>query len=95
MSDSPDVAALAKLARLEVSAAELAQLEEEIPHIVRFVESVREAAAGVEHKNEGLRNVMRDDANPHESGIYSESLLKAAPAREGNRILVKQVIRRK
>jgi len=90
-----DVAALAKLARLEVSKEELATLEKEIPSILAFVETIQKAASESEHKGEGLRNVMRADENPHESGLYTEGLLSAAPARTGDRIAVKQVISRK
>ena len=42
-----------------------------------------------------MRNVMREDAGAHERGKYTEVLLSAAPAREGNRVAVKQVISRK
>ena len=90
-----DIAALAKLARLEVSDAELKKLETEIPDILAFVETIRNADVSTEAKTDGLRNVMRADENPHESGKYTEVLLKAAPAREGNRVAVKQVISRK
>ncbi|RJQ34537.1 aspartyl/glutamyl-tRNA amidotransferase subunit C [Candidatus Parcubacteria bacterium] len=90
-----DVAALAKLARLEVSKEELATLEKEIPSILAFVETIQKAAGESEHEGDGLRNVMRADENPHESGVYTETLLSAAPEREGDRIAVKQVISRR
>ena len=89
-----DIAALAKLARLEVSDAEIAKLEKEIPDILAFVETIQKADVSSEAKSDGLRNVMRADENPHESGKYTEVLLKAAPARVGNRVAVKQVISR-
>jgi hypothetical protein len=38
---------------------------------------------------------MRDDANPHESGLYTDDLLKAAPAVKDAHVVVKQVISRK
>lgn len=95
MSDKVNVAALAKLARLEVSDEELAKLEKEIPSILAFVETIQKASVGAEHKGGGLHNVMRADENPHESGIHTEKLLSAAPVREGDRIAVKQVISRK
>jgi len=92
-----DVAALAKLARLEVSGEELTKLEKEIPGILAFVETIQAASAqgSGEPKKAMLRNIMRADENPHESGIHTEKLLSAAPAREGDRIAVKQVIKRK
>ncbi|OGG53481.1 hypothetical protein A3H16_01820 [Candidatus Kaiserbacteria bacterium RIFCSPLOWO2_12_FULL_53_8] len=94
MADKVDVAALAKLARLEVGPEELVKLEKEIPDILAFVETIQKASAGVEHKGQGLHNVMRVDENAHESGKYTKQLLDAAPAREGDRIAVKQVVSR-
>ena len=90
-----DIAALAKLARLEVSDAEITKLEKEIPDILAFVETIQKADVSTEAKTDGLRNVMRADENPIESGKYTKTLLDAAPAREGDRIAVKQVISRK
>ena len=97
MSDSPEVnvKALAELARLEVSDAELAKLEKEIPDILRFVETIQGANVSAEVKSPELRNVMRADENPHESGEYTERLLKAAPKSEDGRVVVKQVVSRK
>lgn len=92
-----DVAALAKLARLEISAGELVKLEKEIPSILAFIDTIQSASAKSSGmpKEAGLVNVMRMDENPHESGTYTEKLLSAAPVREGDRIAVKQVISRK
>jgi len=91
-----DVAALAKLARLDVSAEELAKLEKEIPDILAFVKIIQKAHTGAHPSTStGLRNVMRTDEEPHESGMYTEKLLSAAPARDGDRIAVKQVISKK
>jgi len=95
MADKVDIAVLAKLARLEVSDAEIAKLEREIPDILAFVETIQKADVSGEAKADGLRNVMRADENPHESGKHTKALLEAAPAREGNRVAVKQVISRK
>ena len=95
MADKVDITALARLARLEVSDAELKKLETEIPDILAFVETIQKADVSTEAKTDGLRNVMRADENPHDSGKYTKTLLDAAPAREGNRVAVKQVISRK
>jgi aspartyl/glutamyl-tRNA(Asn/Gln) amidotransferase C subunit len=94
MSDAPkiDVAALAKLAKLEVSAEELAKLEKEIPEILGFVETIQAVAADAVHESPEHRNVMREDANPHETGLHTRTLLDAAPAQKDDQIAVKQVI---
>lgn len=95
MGDKVDIAALAKLARLEVSEAELAKLEQEIPAILHFVDTIQKANADAHPSTgSGLHNVMRADENPHESGKYTKVLLDAAPAREGDRVAVKQVVSR-
>ena len=90
-----DVRALAKLARLEVSDEELEKLQKEIPTIVAFVEIIQKASVSDVRAKGQLRNVMRTDADPHESGTYTERLLEEAPVRENDRIAVKQVISRK
>ena len=90
-----DIRALAQLARLEVDDAEVAKLEKEIPDILAFVEEIQKANVTGEAEAPALRNVVRADANPHESGLYTERLMEAAPAQKGNRVVVKQVVSRK
>ena len=95
MTQRVDVAALARLARLEVSGAELAKLETEIPAILEFVETIQKVSAAVPEVDPELRNVMRDDSNPHESGIFTRDLIDAAPVQKDDQVVVKQVISRK
>lgn len=90
-----DIRALAKLARLEISDEEVVRLGKEIPSILEFVATIQKAAAEAPRGNPELRNVMRADENSHEGGLYTEKLLSAAPEREGNRVVVKQVVSRK
>ena len=94
MTDNVDVRALAKLARLEVSEEELTKLEKEIPGILAFVETIQKVQTSSAAPTPELRNVMREDKDPHESGTYTEKLLAQAPAREGDRLKVAQVISR-
>lgn len=90
-----DIRALADLSRVEISDEEIAKLEKEIPSILTFVETIQKADISSAVADTSLRNVMRADENPHETGKYTEVLLSAAPVREGDRIAVKQVITRK
>lgn len=95
MTQKVDVRALAQLARLEVSDEEVARLEKELPNILSFVEVVQKASAQAPAANPVVRNVMREDTNPHESGLYTKKLLDAAAAQEKNQVVVKQVLRQK
>lgn len=88
------IEALAKLARIELSADESAMLEREIPAILRFVETIQSVDVSQVSSSSPVRNVMREDTGAHEGGVYTEALLKAAPSRHGDRIAVKQVISR-
>lgn len=90
-----DITALAKLARLEVSDEEFGRLEKELPAILDFVDTIQKANVSGNSEVPELRNIVRADRDAHESGLYTETLLRAAPGREGNRIAVKQVISRK
>ena len=90
-----DIKALAQLARLEITDAEVTKLEKEIPDILKFVETIQKVSTYVYPSTPELRNVVRADTNPHESGIYTKRLIEAAPAHEGNRVVVKQVVSRK
>jgi len=94
MTQKVDIAALARLARLEVSDEEVARLETEIPAILGFVEEIQRVATKEEIGDVSLHNVMREDVNAHESGLYTTDLLAAAPATKDNRVVVKQVISR-
>ena len=95
MTQQVDIKALAKLARLEVSDDELMRLEKEIPAILGFIETIQKVATDAEGHGKGLHNVMREDVNPHESGIYTDDQVKAAPAMRDNQVVVKQVISKK
>jgi aspartyl/glutamyl-tRNA(Asn/Gln) amidotransferase C subunit len=88
-----DISSLAQLARLSISAEEAAQLEKEIPAILSFVDTITTVVADVGEPKPGVvKNVMRDDVVAHESGVHTETLLAAAPERQGNYVKVKQVI---
>jgi Asp-tRNA(Asn)/Glu-tRNA(Gln) amidotransferase C subunit len=39
-----------------------------------------------------VRNVLREDANPHESATFTEAILKNAPSRQGDYFKVKKIL---
>lgn len=90
-----DVEHLAGLARVAISDNEKEELRDDLEEILSFVSQIKEAEQG-EHLGQGeqgeIYNIMREDSDPHESGIFTEDLLVAAHAREGNRISVKKIL---
>ena len=103
-----DIEKLAELSRLEIPAGEKETLRKEIDSILTYVGQIKEISnthsSKVKPSDSGLegltlledrpivRNVFRDDKNPHESGIYTETLLAETPQREGNFVKVKKIL---
>lgn len=96
MNDSQkmDIKALAALARVAVSDAELAELEQELPAILGFVNEIQAVGAELTKTPGELFNVMRSDTNAYEPGTFTDDLLKAAPLVRDNRVEVHQVVKR-
>jgi len=89
-----DIKVLADLARIEVGEADMKTFEGQIPAILSFVARIQEVAeSGETNMNPAHKNVMRDDTNPYEPGVFTEALLDAAPRREGDYVRVPQVIK--
>ena len=96
MSVSADeVKKLAELSRLAFTESEVEKLRGEIESILAYVDVVQkvELAPGIAASPHlDLQNVMREDGEPHEGGIYSEDMLKQAPARDGGFLKVKKIL---
>lgn len=92
--DREKVLHLAKLARIDVSETEAENLSHEFESILGYVGEVKEASKETSAQDRGflVKNVLREDAEPHESGIYTEKLLEQAPQREGDYIKVKKIL---
>lgn len=86
--ETPDIEKLASLARIRLSDAEAASLQKDVGSILTFIGQISEAKISIETKEAGIpHNVLRDDKDPHEGGVYTDALLAAAP--ESNNGFVK------
>ncbi len=91
--ETKDVEHLANLARIVVSDSEKEVLRHDLGEILTYVSQVKEVTATLGEKQVGrLHNVMRPDENPHAAESFTEDLVAAAPARDGNRVLVKKIL---
>ena len=90
-----DIEKLAALSRIALSEEEKNSLLKDMDSILNYVDQVKEAVAiSVENAGEKpySRNIWREDGKPHESGIFTETLLSSAPARHGQYIKVKKIL---
>ena len=93
--DKNEVLKLAKLARIEIGDEEAESLTQEIGSILNYISEIKSAdVSGVEVKAEDfiLKNVFREDIEPHKTGEFSEAILSQAPSREGNYFKVKKIL---
>lgn len=90
-----NVLGLAKLVRIEIGNEEAKNLSGEFDAILDYVgeiKSINASSSVPDFKYEALSNVLREDINPHESGLYTKKILEQAPAKEGDYIKVKQIL---
>ena len=93
MIKKDEVEKLAALSRIEITEAEKETLAKEIESILSYISEIQKVSGGVsDDGGELLTNVMRKDENPHESGVYTEKLLKAMPKSEKGFLKVKKIL---
>lgn len=93
--DKEGIKKLAKLSRLEIQEKEVTEYSQKISDILEYIDLLKGAADGNDDLIMGdieNRNIIREDKNPHESGIYTEDLLEAAPAKENHFVKVKKIL---
>lgn len=93
MISDEDIHKLSTLSRISVSPEEAESFRGEISSILEYVGQINK----VVEKNKvevyhSLKNVFREDRNPHETGENTEKILAEAPNREGNYVKVKKII---
>jgi len=96
MIEKKDIEHLAKLSRIELSESDTEGLTKDIESILGYVDQLKEVSTDLDVKRLSdagkNRNVLREDENPHESGIFTDDILKEAPSTEDNFIKVKNIL---
>ena len=94
MLDKKEVEKLAELARIKMSDEELGKIHGDLERILEYVSEIKSAPtdglpeiAIPEH-----RNIFREDGEPHESGYFSEKLLRNVPERKDDYVRVKKIL---
>ncbi|MBP6860136.1 MAG: aspartyl/glutamyl-tRNA amidotransferase subunit C [Candidatus Pacebacteria bacterium] len=92
MIGNEEVKKLASLARIDIKEEDLPRFVAEFDGILAYVGQLEMLTASGEATVPALRNVMREDGTPHESGAFTEKLVAQFPARKGDALSVKQII---
>lgn len=95
MATTEEVKKLAALARIKIDDAELTKFTSEFDAILAYVgqlEKLDLSQGGASRDKPALRNVMREDGEPHAAGRDTQMLAGQFPTREGDALSVKQII---
>lgn len=94
MATPEEVKKLAALSRITVSEEELSKFTAEFDAILAYVGQLDALSLPKDLKDATppVRNVFRADENPTPPGTWTEKLASAFPEREGDNLVVKQII---
>jgi aspartyl-tRNA(Asn)/glutamyl-tRNA(Gln) amidotransferase subunit C len=95
MITKEDIQNLATLARIEIGDEEMGRFQSSLEDILVYISEIREISdeetiSDVE--GHALRNIFRDDGNPHEAERYTSGVLKNAPDSENGYLKVKKIL---
>jgi|SRR3989344_9289188 len=93
MTTRDEVKKLAALARIRVADSELEKFTSEFDAILAYISQLEKLELPKSGGGKpALRNVMREDGEPHAAGKYTQKLVAQFRAREGDALSVKQII---
>ncbi len=95
MIEKKDVEKLASLARITIPDDQIEKVRKDIDTILAYVSQINEAhdlTSSEYNYNSGVKNFMREDTEPHESGKFTDVLLKSAPKSDKGYIEVKKIL---
>jgi len=94
MMEKETVRKLARLARIKVSDDEISGLMKDLDSVLGYVGELQGVVSdgGTEPRVGAVRNVLREDAEAHESGLYTDEILREAPDSADGYIKVKKIL---
>lgn len=96
--DEAQIRHLAQLARIELTAEEIAAFQKDIAEILSYVDTLEEIVAGKDATAPAVgpvANVMREDKVTTPAGTYDDTLLAAMPETDNRYLIVKQILTEK
>jgi aspartyl-tRNA(Asn)/glutamyl-tRNA(Gln) amidotransferase subunit C len=93
MISKDDVKKLANLARIKLTPEEEEKFAKDMESILGYVTQIQNVSDTVDARgSEKVKNTLREDTMPHESGIHTEAILAEAPKRKGDYVQVKKIL---
>ena len=92
MATTDDVRKLAELARIDVPEERLATFAAEFDQILTYVGQLGELTVPKGEPLLPYENIMRKDGEPTAPGTWTKAIVDQFPEKEGNYLVVKQII---
>lgn len=87
-----DIEKLAELSKIRLPEGEALKFAKDFESILGYVKQIESVQVGGVKESFFLKNVLRADANPHETGALSEALLAAAPETHDGFVKVNKIL---
>jgi aspartyl-tRNA(Asn)/glutamyl-tRNA(Gln) amidotransferase subunit C len=87
-----DIEKLAELAKIRIPEGKAEAFLKDFESILGYVKQVESVDVGNVEQNFFLKNVLRADTEPNETGALSEALLSAAPATHDGFVKVNKIL---
>ena len=87
-----DIEKLAELSKIRLPEGEALKFAKDFESILGYVKQIESVEVGDVKESFFLKNVLRADANPHETGALSEALLAAAPETHDGFVKVNKIL---
>lgn len=100
MISRDEIVKLANLSRLKLSEEEITRMQGEMTAILAYVDKLKSAPVALEAMGAPVmstnKNVLREDANTHAPGVFTDKLIALAPKKEetkdGKFVKVKKIL---
>ncbi len=87
-----DIEKLAELAKIRIPEGKTQGFLKDFESILGYVKQIESVDVGEVKESFFLKNILRADANPHETGALSEALLAAAPETHDGFVKVNKIL---
>jgi len=92
MISSEEIKKLASLSRISIEEEELPSLEKDLNSVLDYVGELQKVGGKEDPVISEKRNVFRSDGEPHESGVFTDSIIKNAPDHTDDYIKVRKIL---
>lgn len=93
MIEKKEIEELGALARIKLTDKEIEGFQKEFGDILSYISELSVIARKEKEPKAGtVYNVLREDENPHESGVYTDDLLQEMPQSENGYLKVKKIL---